>query len=368
MPLVNSSFAERMVLRSLDRVRDADPSGSNPITVKTVWFDSVAFGSALFHDISGLNLDINKIPKLRGIDRIFGRSLFSEYQLTLDSPSKRIRLKPDQLQGPSEPTRLDPVIIRGTVDLPLNMTNHVPVIEAKINGKGPYRFALDTGFGGLVEVTVALAEQLALPAIGEMKTGDPSGRSRRTVRLLRAESVDIGSAHFRGVSVSESSRGNPGETDGVIGLNLFQGLLVKFDYVNGRCVIRSGSLPAEGSLAYSNERGVPSIGIDVYGVNAKVDIDSGSPAEVSLPLSMAKSLPLTAKPQVVGRGRTADGDFDVYGATLNGQVRVGGIVLTNPRLDFVSIFPNGHLGYRFLKNLIVTFDPTNRRVRFEKPS
>jgi Aspartyl protease len=271
-------------------------------------------------------------------------------------------------QGPTGPTRPDEVIIRGPVDLPLTMTDHVPVIEAKINGKGPYRFALDSGFGGMVEVAATLAEQLALPAIGEMRAGDPSGRNPQTVRLFRAESVDVGSAHFGGVSVSDSSRGNPGDTDGVIGLSLFQGLLVKFDYVNGRFGVRDGSLPAEASLAYTSEHGVPSIEIDVADVKTKVDIDSGSPADVSLPLSMAASLPLAMKPQVVGRGRTADGDFDVYGATLKGQVRVGGIVLTNPRLDFISVFPNGHLGFQFLKNLIITFDPTNRRVRFEKPS
>jgi hypothetical protein len=271
-------------------------------------------------------------------------------------------------QGPTRPTRPEKVIIRGTVDLPLTMTNHVPVVEAKINGKGPYRFALDSGFGGMVEVAATLAEQLALPVIGEMRAGDPSGRSPRTVRLFRTASVDVGSAHFGGVSVSESSRGNPGETDGVIGLSLFQGLLVKLDYVNGRFVVRDGSLPAEASLAYTDEHGVPCIEIDVDGVKTKVDIDSGSPTEVSLPLDIATSLPLATKPQVVGRGRTADGDFDVYSATLKGQVRVGGIVLTNPRLDFISVFPNGHLGFQFLKNLILTFDPTNRRVRFEKPS
>jgi hypothetical protein len=61
-----------------------------------------------------------------------------------------------------------------------------------------------------------------------------------------------------------------------------------------------------------------------------------------------------------------DGNFDVYGATLKGEVRIGGIALTNPRLSFVSVFPNGNLGYRFLKNLIVTFDCKNRRVKFER--
>src|SRR5439155_26398516 len=44
----------------------------------------------------------------------------------------------------------DEVIIRGPVDLSFTLPQHVPVIEAKVNGKGPFRFAVDTGFGGLV--------------------------------------------------------------------------------------------------------------------------------------------------------------------------------------------------------------------------
>ncbi len=95
-------------------------------------------------------------------------------------------------------------------------------------------------------------------------------------------------------------------------------------------------------------------------------LDNGSPALVTLPLSAAKSLPLAEEPRVVGHGRTADGDFDVYAAPLNAEVRVGPIVLANPRLDFVGVFPIGNVGYRFFKDLVVTFDPASRRVRFVK--
>ena len=47
-------------------------------------------------------------------------------------------------------------------------------------------------------------------------------------------------------------------------------------------------------------------------------------------------------------------------------MRVGAIVLTDPRLDFVDVFPIGNVGYRFFKDLTVTFDPASRRVRFVK--
>ncbi len=260
----------------------------------------------------------------------------------------------------SEP---DEVIIRGPVDLPMTFVRHIPVIEAKVNGKGPFRFAVDTGFGGMVAVSAALAQQLAMPVVAEDISGDPSGRSPKTVRVMHAESVDVDTAHFGSLDVMERSGAMMNDVDGIIGLNLFRGLLVTFDYPKSRFKLTGGSLPAAEALAYTAEHGVPTVEIDVNGRTMKADIDSGSPAEVTLPLREAKSLALDGEPAVVGRGMTADGPFDVYAATLQGNVRVGAITLTNPRIDFVDVFPIGNLGSRFLKTMAVTFDPANRRVR-----
>lgn len=218
------------------------------------------------------------------------------------------------------------------------------------------------------EIMPALAQELALPSVGEMIVGDPSGRNPHSVHLLGVESVAVGGAHFSAVSVSEGGRVNPGHADGVIGLRLFRGLLVQLDYVHSRFALREGSLPAKTGTAYTTEHGVPTIEIDVDGARMHVDLDSGSPALLSLPLSVSNSLRLAAKPEVKGHGRTVDGEFDVLGATLQGQVQIGSITLSNPALDFVSVFPSGHLGYGFCKNLTVTFDVTERRVMFEQSS
>jgi len=265
-------------------------------------------------------------------------------------------------EGPGE------VLIRGKVQLPMDLTRHVPVIEAKVNGKGPFRFQVDTGFGGMLQVTPALAQQLALPVIGESISGDPSGKNQRTTRLLSAESVDVGDAHFGQVEASEGGPHFEG-IDGVIGLHLFNGLTVTFDYPNKLFNAGGGALPAaDGAnvLTYNVEHGVPNIEVDVAGHKVKTDIDSGSPALLSLPLSIAKSLPLASEPQVVGHGRTPSNEFDVYSAPMNGEAHIGAITLSNPRVDFVEIFPVGNLGFRFLKDYAVTFDPANHRVRFVK--
>ncbi len=271
-------------------------------------------------------------------------------------------------QAPQRPVFPDTMSITGTVDMPLNFKDHVPVIEAKINGKGPFRFELDTGFGGMVQLKESLAAQLNLPVVGEAMSGDPSGRNPIVVRLLRAETVDVGAAHFGGITVSESKHQRSADLDGVIGLNLFNKLKVRFDYIDNRFSLAEGTISAERSRTYTIDHGVPVVEILVNGTKTKVHIDSGSPGEVTLPLSMAKTLSLKGEPVVVGRGRTADGEFEVYRSELKGEVDAGGIVIKNPSLDFISVFPIGNLGSRFLKSLSATFDPANKRVLFERPS
>jgi hypothetical protein len=268
------------------------------------------------------------------------------------------------MEGPAE------VLMRGPVTLPMALDGHLPVIEAKINGKGPYHLGVDTGFGGTFELSAALAEELKLPVVGEGRASDPSGTNVRSTRVVHLDSLDIGSAHFGDFDASTMSGPALVNVDGILGLPFFKSLLVTFDYPQSTFSVHGGTLPeadAKSVLGYTTTRGgVPNIEIDVAGQKAQTDIDSGSPAEVSLPLSFAKSLPLDGEPRVVGHARTGSNEFDIYGAGLRGEVHVGELVLTNPRVDFVELFPVGNLGFRFLKNAVVTFDPANKRVKFGK--
>jgi CubicO group peptidase (beta-lactamase class C family) len=259
------------------------------------------------------------------------------------------------------------VLIAGRTELPLTFSRHFALVEAKVNGKGPYHFVVDTGFAGALQMRADLLKELALPTVGEVQVGDPSGKNRRTLRLTRADSVDLGEVHFAGVQIAESEAARlVNGADGVIGLPLFQTLLVTIDYPQKKLILDGGTLTD--GIVYSTERGgVPAIDIEVAGNKLKADLDSGSPGELSVPLAFGKTLTLSGEPQVVGHARTPANEFDIYDATLQGEARIApGMVLVNPRLELVEILPAGaaNLGARFLGRQPVTFDPANHRVRF----
>src|ERR1700674_483799 len=58
---------------------------------------------------------------------------------------------------------------------PMHFRGLMPVIEVKLNGQGPFAFAIDTGGGMQADIDPSIATQLKLVPNGKVLTGDPSG-------------------------------------------------------------------------------------------------------------------------------------------------------------------------------------------------
>jgi len=99
------------------------------------------------------------------------------------------------------------VLIGGPAQVPF------PVFEAKVNGKGPFRFALDREFRGVLTISGDLAKQLG----------------------THIESFDVGSVHL-GDFVAVVGQTTAG-VDGVAGMKLFDSLQVTIDEANKRMTI-----------------------------------------------------------------------------------------------------------------------------------
>src|SRR4051794_21601792 len=119
-------------------------------------------------------------------------------------------------------------------DIPLGLFEGMPTIMATVNGKGPYRFGVDTGAMGYLHLRPDLAATLALSPVGEARAVDPSGRNPVSVPLYRIDSLQFGGLTYSGIMTTGLTiPGKLGELDGVIGIGFFKDLLLTLDYGGG---------------------------------------------------------------------------------------------------------------------------------------
>jgi hypothetical protein len=258
------------------------------------------------------------------------------------------------------------------VSLPLHWFKRKPVVEVKINGRGPFRLYLDTGAQGSV-LDQELADELKLPAVGEVRVSSPGGKGLPGKRV-KLDQVELGDAVLSTVPAVAFDRthldAGKDTPRGVLSAGIFPDFLVTLDYPGSRLVIRRGELPAADGqrvFAYDGKRPLPEVHLSVAGQDVSVHLDTGSPGGIMLPLELAKRLPLAAKPVEVGRGKRVDQEIIIYRARLNGQVKLGKYVLENPDLHFQDI-PKapGHIGYDVLRRFAVTVDAKNHRLQLDQ--
>jgi hypothetical protein len=85
---------------------------------------------------------------------------------------------------------------------------------------------------------------------------------------------------------------------------------------------------------------------------------------LSIPEKFARGLKFDSTPAVIGRGRTVSNQFEIKGAELAGDIRLGGYTFAKPFVEINPVFPIANFGSVGLRNFSVTFDQKNKRVQF----
>ncbi|HEX7181338.1 MAG TPA: retropepsin-like aspartic protease [Thermoanaerobaculia bacterium] len=256
------------------------------------------------------------------------------------------------------------------VEVPM-LDGPLAVVEVRIDGQGPFRFGIDTGAAGGGRIDQKVVEKLKLPVAGQAMAGDPSGKNRRSVDIIRIGKLSVGEAVFRDVNATAGDYSDLG-IDGILGVGLFSEHLLTLDYPRRKVRIERGELPpADGRriLGFEAQRGVPTIRLRVGEVEVDAHIDSGNTrSEIVVPASLAGQLKLAAEPVSIGTARTGFNQFEVRQAPLAGTLVLGSYELPNPKIDIVDLFPHANLGHKFLQRFAVTLDGKGRRIRFEPAS
>ena len=249
-----------------------------------------------------------------------------------------------------------------------------PVVDLEIDGKGPFRFILDTG-ATVTVIDRSLNEQLSLPAAPGFHAAPASGGEAPSILLI--PEVRIGQAVLRELIAAILPR-SPlrGESSprGVLSASAFPGYLLTFDYPGKRIFIRKGELDvADDQSTFQYEAGddLPTVPVRVAGRETRVHLDTGSGLGLTLPTKFLKELPLDSEPKEEGTAKTAGGEYPMSRAKLKGSVEIGKYELELSEVTFSdarpgSRSPTGNIGYGALRDFVVTLDSKNRRIRLDR--
>jgi hypothetical protein len=255
-----------------------------------------------------------------------------------------------------------------TFTTPLELTHGKPFVMVMVNGRGPFRFVVDTGTGAEAFVTGELADELNLPVTGQVRLSDPSRQGGQRVSQVLIQSLEVAGVVFSGVKAARHPLSNAdGNCDGLLGFELFRDYLLTLDYPNRRMTLGSGSLAADGErsvLPFRMPYGIPIVPLHVGDLRIEAQIDSGGTG-LSLPEGFVSRLKFDSDPAAFGIAESLSTRFELRAAKLAADVRLGGYTFTRPFVEIHSAFPLANLGSCAMQNFSFTFDQKSGLVRFE---
>lgn len=243
-----------------------------------------------------------------------------------------------------------------------------PYVMVMVNGKGPFRFVIDTGTGGQALVTSALVDQLALPVVGQARLTDPSGQGEQRAQILLIQSLNVAGVEFTGVkAVRHGLAAEDATCQGLLGFTLFRDYLLKLDYPNQRMTLAPGALAPDGErsvLPFRMPDGVPIAPLQINGMRVEAQFDSGG-IGLSLPRQLASQLKFASDPAVFAMGESLSTRFQMMAGRLGSDVHLGRYTFDQPFVEINPAFPLANFGACAMQNFTITFDQNNLLVRLD---
>lgn len=254
----------------------------------------------------------------------------------------------------------------------MQMRGLMPVIEVKLNGQGPFTFLVDTGAGMQADIDTSVAARLNLQPSGTALNGDPSGENDITVYTVSINSLSLGRVDFRNVTAvvrpQRITKDYP-DVDGILGFALFTEYLLTLDYKSMQVRLARGALPAANNtdiLNYEIDNRVPVIDVAVGKIRVRAHVDSGNfVAGFILPEEIVEQLQLLTQPVTVGHARSVTNQIELKQVQLRDTIRIGRFEYPQATIAFPAL-SDTNVGFKVLREFVLTFDQKNLRVRFER--
>lgn len=271
-------------------------------------------------------------------------------------------------QLPPRATRIPP---RTEVVLPTEWLEDYALVATTIEGRGPYRFLLDTGASATV---VGDHVARALPGMldsGAIQVRGAHGDLTPADALLHVRTLALGPCEFRDLHVLvldlSSVSAMLGRTlDGILGYPLFADCTLTIDYPGAEVRLSAEPLAAvDGAeiLELLDTR-VPRVVLGFEDVDRVFLLDSGSGGAIDL--QGAPDLAFAARPVSANQSGSISGLLALKPVgRLAGSVRLGRHLLDQPIVSLEN--DSQRFGTQVLRHFRVSLDARGRRARVTRP-
>ena len=251
-----------------------------------------------------------------------------------------------------------------SASVPMELPDGRAIVAVMLNGRGPYRLAVETGSPDVL-VSPRVVADLALRATGPGETDS----------VFQLDSLRIGKALLRSLPIGRDSAFARLGVDGVLGLIAYRDVVLTIDYPNARLSLTRTRLPEpDGREVLRAVRVGPFIGIPVKlgGVAETGVIDTQGGVGFQATPEVAARLRFQSPLRVVGRAVVGGGaPVEVKMGTLSGDVRLGRYRVHQPEIAVhplpADIPSHVTIGVRVLRNFSVAIDQRSMSVRLTRP-
>ena len=236
-------------------------------------------------------------------------------------------------------------------------------VDARVNGAGPFPFAIDTGASGMGRADASLTARLSLPVEGSGETSD--GVASVRVDMTRFATLDLGGFVRRDLRVITRDYTGKLAPDakfaGIIGRDFFADGLLVIDYPARMLTFSRGAGLVRGApdvLGYERAFRVP---VSIGDVAAEANLDTGANVTFVLPKTLFDRVsggPVTA----AGSGRLTNTTVETGRATVRGPFRIGAASLSDVEVRVSDRYPELLAGAHALQHFAILIDQRSKSV------
>ena len=236
-------------------------------------------------------------------------------------------------------------------------------VEAQVNEKGPFAFAVDTGASGAGRADARLVARLDLPVHGTQESSD--GVATAVVNTVRLASLELGGLVRTNLDVItrdyNSRLSDEAKFDGILGRKFFEDGLLVIDYPNRQLSFtrRAGlTVGGKGVLSYARAFRVP---MTVGDVATEGNLDTGANVACVVPESLFERFG-GGETEAAPSGQLMNTAIDTARATLRGPVRIGAATLENVEVRVSKKYPELLVGAHALQQFTLLIDQRTQAV------